>query len=58
MKDLFAAEIAHLTRVMAQSDADNVHAQWTYEYAEVLLRSGKPYLVTMHDLGWDYLFEF
>lgn len=58
MKDLFAAEIAHLTRAMAQSDAEIVHAHWTYEYAEAALRTGKPYLVTMHDLGWDYLFEF
>lgn len=58
MKDLFATEIAHLTRVMAQSDADIVHAHWTYEHAEAALRSGKPYVVTMHDLGWDYLFEF
>ncbi|RYF50178.1 MAG: glycosyltransferase [Cytophagaceae bacterium] len=58
MKDLFAVEIAHLTRVIAQSDADIVHAHWTYEHAEAALRSGKPYLVTMHDLGWDYLFLF
>lgn len=58
MKDLFAVEIDHLTRVMAQNDADIVHAHWTYEYAEAALRSGKPYLITMHDLGWEYLFQF
>lgn len=58
MKDLFAVEIDHLTRVMAQSDADIVHAHWTYEHAEAALRSGKPYLITMHDLGWDYLLQF
>lgn len=58
MKDLFAVEIDHLTRVMTQSGADIVHAHWTYEHAEAALRSGKPYLVTMHDLGWDYLFQF
>lgn len=58
MKDLFAAEIAHLSSVIARSDADIVHAHWTYEHAEAALRSGKPYLITMHDLGWDYLLKF
>lgn len=58
MADLFAVEIGHLSRAMAQSDADIVHAHWSYEHAEAALRSGKPNLVTMHDLGWDYLFQF
>jgi glycosyltransferase involved in cell wall biosynthesis len=58
MADLFAVEIGHLTRAMAASDADIVHAHWTYEHAEAALRSGKPHLATMHDLGWDYLFQF
>lgn len=58
MKDLFAVEIQRICAVMRESDADVVHAHWTYEYAEAALRSGKPNLVTMHDLGWDYLFQF
>lgn len=56
--DLFAKEIAHLAAAMKASDADLVHAHWTYEYAEAANRCGKPSLVTMHDLGWDYLFIF
>jgi len=58
MGDLFAVEIQGICAVMKASDADVVHAHWTYEYAEAALRSGKPNLVTMHDLGWDYLFQF
>lgn len=58
MSDLFQAEIKHLTEVMSSTECDVVHAHWTYEYAEAAVRSGKPHLVTMHDLGWDYLFEF
>ena len=58
MIDFFAVEIDYLSLVMVQSDADIVHAHWTYEHAEAALRSGKPYLITMHDLGWDYLFQF
>lgn len=56
--DLFAAEIAHLKHAMQQSNADIVHANWTYEYAEAAIRSGRPMVATMHDLGWDYLFLF
>ncbi len=58
MSDLFSDEIRHLSREMAASDADIVHAHWTYEHAEAALRSGKPMLATMHDLGWDYLLQF
>lgn len=56
--DLFAVEIAHLKREMQRSDADVVHAHWTYEYAEAAIRSGRPMIATMHDLGWDYLLVF
>lgn len=58
MRDLFGAEIAFLSAEMQASDCDVVHAHWTYEYAEAAIRSAKPYVVTMHDLGWDYLFQF
>jgi glycosyltransferase involved in cell wall biosynthesis len=53
--DLFSEEIASLAAVMCRSDCDLVHAHWTYEFAEAALRSGRPHLVTMHDLGWDCL---
>lgn len=58
MKDFFAVEISHLSEVMRAVNCDVVHAHWTYEYAEAAVRSGKPHLVTMHDLGWDYLYQF
>jgi glycosyltransferase involved in cell wall biosynthesis len=57
MRDLFEAEIRHLTRAIQEAGPDIVHAHWTYEYAEAAVRSGLPHLVTMHDLGWDYLFQ-
>lgn len=54
--DLFAKEIAFLRAAMRDADCDIVHAHWTYEFAEAALRSGKPSLITMHDLGWQVLF--
>ncbi|MES2987765.1 MAG: glycosyltransferase [Pseudomonadota bacterium] len=57
-RDLFAVEIRHLEAVMRQSDADIIHAHWTYEYAEAAIRSGRPMIATMHDLGWNCLFIF
>ena len=53
--DLFAREIAYLRAVIDASRCDVVHAHWTYEFAEAALRSGKPHLITMHDVGWDCL---
>lgn len=57
-KDLFALEIASLEQVMRQADCDIIHAHWTYEFAEAAVRSRRPHLVTMHDLGWDCLVQF
>ncbi len=56
--DLFAVEIAYLTAAMRASEADIVHAHWTYEFAEAAIRSGKPMVATMHDLGWECLSIF
>lgn len=56
--DLFKKEIAFIRDAIKKSDLEFVHAHWTYEFAEGALRSGKPVLVTMHDLGWDYLWLF
>lgn len=57
-RDLFALEIKHLTAAIRRSDACIVHAHWTYEYTEAALRSRRPMLATMHDLGWECLFLF
>lgn len=56
--DLFELEIRHLTREIKEARSDLVHAHWTYEYAEAAVRSGRPHLVTMHDLGWGCLWQF
>lgn len=56
--DLFEAEIRHLTAAIRALAPDIVHAHWTYEFAEAGVRSGRPHLVTMHDLGWDNLLHF
>lgn len=57
-RDLFAVEIAHLQAAMQVSNADIIHAHWTYEFAEAAIRCRQPMIATMHDLGWDYLFYF
>ena len=56
--DLFEKEIRHMTEAIDKIQPDIIHAHWTYEYAEAAVRSGKPHLVTMHDLGWDYFWIF
>ncbi len=56
--DLFEREIQYLTAEFSRISPDVVHAHWTYEYAEAAVRSGLPHVVTMHDLGWEYLFQF
>ncbi len=56
--DLFRLEIEYLTDAIRSTGADIVHAHWTYEFAEAAIRSGLPHLVTMHDLGWDYLAHY
>lgn len=55
MKDLFGREIRLLTEAIQATGADVVNAHWTYEYAEATVRCRLPHVVTMHDLGWDYL---
>lgn len=56
--DLFEREIRSVHHAIVRERPDIVHAHWTYEYAEAAVRSGFPHLVTMHDLGWDYLLQF
>lgn len=56
--DMFDKEIKSLTSVITSFSADIVHAHWTYEFAEAAVRSHLPHIVTMHDLGWEYLLLF
>jgi glycosyltransferase involved in cell wall biosynthesis len=56
--DFFEKEIQSLSSAIKALQPDIVHAHWTYEFAEAALRSGRPHLVTMHDLGWEYFWQF
>jgi len=47
--DRFLQERRALTRAIASSRPDVIHAHWTYEFAAAALSSGHPTLVTAHD---------
>lgn len=55
MLDLFEQEIRGLHSAIRAFAPDIVHAHWSYEYGEAAIRSQLPHLITLHDLGWDYL---
>jgi L-malate glycosyltransferase len=48
-RDVFARERAFLQHAVARSDAELVHAHWTYEHALAALASGLPNVVTVRD---------
>jgi L-malate glycosyltransferase len=47
--DFYSAERKILTKAMASSGCDLIHANWTYEFAAAALDAGIPTLVTAHD---------
>jgi L-malate glycosyltransferase len=47
--DLYRFERQGLLRALQATQAELVHAHWTYEFAAAALRSGLPHLVTAHD---------
>lgn len=47
--DLFRAERRALEHLLAQSSADVLHAQWSYEFALAALHTKRPCVVTAHD---------
>ncbi|WP_345448849.1 glycosyltransferase family 4 protein [Arthrobacter gyeryongensis] len=49
--DLFAAERAGVKKAILNSNADVVHAHWTYEFGIASRASKIPTLVTVHDWG-------
>ncbi len=57
-RDLFREERAVLSRMMIADQCDVIHAHWTYEFALAALHSGRPTLVTVHDLPWNVLRYF
>lgn len=47
--DMFRLERTQLAREISRSDADVVHAHWTYEFALAALAGSRPVVVTAHD---------
>lgn len=49
--DLFKHEREHVAAVIAETEADVIHAHWTYEFAGGAIQAGRstPLLVTAHD---------
>jgi L-malate glycosyltransferase len=50
--DFFALERKQLAAALRTSDAQVVHAQWTYEFALAALDMPRPAVVTAHDSPW------
>lgn len=48
-RNFFKTERDYLQRAIAREKPDIVHAQWTYEYAMPVQRSGIPHVITAHD---------
>jgi glycosyltransferase involved in cell wall biosynthesis len=54
-RDFFRQERLELAEAIAASDADIVHAHWTYEYALAAQASQKPCIITAHDAPFGLL---
>jgi glycosyltransferase involved in cell wall biosynthesis len=48
-RNFFKTERDYLQHAIAREKPDIVHAQWTYEYAMPVQRSGIPHVITAHD---------
>jgi glycosyltransferase involved in cell wall biosynthesis len=53
--DLYGLERRRLAEAMHRADPDVIHAHWTYEFALAALSTGRPTVVTCHDLPWKVL---
>lgn len=54
-RDLYKQERLQLHKAMMASDADIIHAHWTYEYALAAQTCSKPLLITAHDAPFGIL---
>jgi glycosyltransferase involved in cell wall biosynthesis len=54
-RDMFSVERNFLLEAMKKSSCDVIHAHWTQEFALSALASGRPSLVTIHDLPFVVL---
>jgi glycosyltransferase involved in cell wall biosynthesis len=46
-----------MVKALKSTNADLVHAQWTYEFAHAALASGLPFLATARDAPWTIAFQ-
>ena len=51
----FLFEVKDLRRMMAAHPADFISAFWSYEYAWAALKTGKPTVVSLHDVAFQIL---
>lgn len=56
--DFYALEIKNMLQALSDSKPDFVHAHWSYEFAKTAVKSGFPYLVTVHDNAYQVLRYF
>jgi glycosyltransferase involved in cell wall biosynthesis len=56
-RNFFKVEREYLRRAIAREKPDLIHAQWTYEYAMPVQRSGIPHVITAHDTPLRYLWH-
>ncbi len=53
--DFYLREIKEITKVLKTISPDIVHAHWSYEFAAAAVKSGYPFLVTVHDNPFEIL---
>lgn len=56
--DLYSYEQHGLKKCIVESNADFVHAHWSYEFAGATVKSGLPCLVTVHDNAFQVMRYF
>lgn len=58
MVDFYALEQKNIIASIKEINPDFVHAHWSYEFAGPAVKSGFPYLVTVHDNAFQVLRYF
>jgi glycosyltransferase involved in cell wall biosynthesis len=58
MADFYALEQKNILESLRNAKPDLVHAHWSYEFAGSAVKSGFPYLVTVHDNAFQVLRYF
>jgi glycosyltransferase involved in cell wall biosynthesis len=58
MVDFYSLEQKNIIQSLKNANPDFVHAHWSYEFAGSAVKSGFPYLVTVHDNAFQVLRYF